>query len=120
MWWTSSIAGGFLPVIGRIAGTGPQPLSGDDTREAVAAPSARRSVSPWTGATSTGRPRHCLGESSDPYSPYFAISGATTTTGGRLRCRSARQRSSADEAYAAAAAMKKQCQSSVSVVSNGR
>jgi penicillin amidase len=63
----------FLPIIGRVAGTGPEPLSGDTTTvkqaEGVHGPSQRFTID-WSnidGATEN----IVLGESSDPFSPYF-------------------------------------------------
>jgi penicillin amidase len=63
----------FLPVIGRIVGTGPQPFSGDTTTvkqaDGIHGPSQRFTID-WSnidGATEN----IVLGESSNPYSPYF-------------------------------------------------
>jgi penicillin amidase len=63
----------FLPIVSRIAGTGPQPLSGDVTTvkqaEGVHGPSQRFTID-WSnidGATEN----ITLGESGNPYSAYF-------------------------------------------------
>jgi penicillin amidase len=63
----------FLPIVGRVAGTGPQPFSGDTTTvkqaEGIHGPSQRFTID-WSnvdGATEN----ITLGESSDPFSPYF-------------------------------------------------
>jgi penicillin amidase len=63
----------FLPLIGRMAETGPQPLSGDTTTvkqaDGVHGPSQRFTID-WSnidGATEN----ITLGESSDPLSPYY-------------------------------------------------
>jgi penicillin amidase len=63
----------FLPIVSRMAGTGPQPLSGDVTTvkqaDGVHGPSQRFTID-WSnidGATEN----ITLGESGDPYSPYF-------------------------------------------------
>jgi penicillin amidase len=63
----------FLPLVGRVAGTGPQPFSGDTTTvkqaDGVHGPSQRFTID-WSnidGATEN----ITLGESSDPFSPYF-------------------------------------------------
>jgi penicillin amidase len=65
--------GQFLPIVGRVAGTGAQPFSGDTTTvkqaDGVHGPSQRFTID-WSnidGATEN----ITLGESSDPYSPYF-------------------------------------------------
>jgi len=65
--------GGFLPIVGRMAGTGPQPLSGDTvTVKQVGrafGPSQRFTID-WSnidGATEN----IALGESGNPLSPYF-------------------------------------------------
>jgi penicillin amidase len=63
----------FLPIVGRMAGTGPQPFSGDTTTvkqaDGIHGPSQRFTID-WSnidGATEN----ITLGESSDPFSPYF-------------------------------------------------
>jgi penicillin amidase len=63
----------FLPLIGGMAGTGPQPLPGDTTTvkqaDGVHGPSQRFTID-WSnidGATEN----ITLGESSDPFSPYY-------------------------------------------------
>jgi penicillin G amidase len=63
----------FLPIVGRVAGTGPQPFSGDTTTvkqaDGLHGPSQRFTID-WSnidGATEN----ITLGESSDPFSPYF-------------------------------------------------
>jgi len=64
---------GFLPVIGRIAGTGPQPLSGDDTtvkQVGRAFGPSQRFTMDWSNIDGSTEDI-VLGESSDPYSPYF-------------------------------------------------
>jgi len=64
---------GFLPFIGRIAGTGPQPLSGDTTTVKQVGrdfgPSQRFTMD-WSNVDGSTEDI-VLGESSDPYSPYF-------------------------------------------------
>jgi len=64
---------GFLPMIGRIAGTGPQPLSGDTTTVKQVGrdfgPSQRFTMD-WSNIDGSAE-NIVLGESSDPYSPYF-------------------------------------------------
>jgi len=63
----------FLPFIGRIAGTGPQPLSGDTTTVKQVGrefgPSQRFTMD-WSNIDGSTEDI-VLGESSDPYSPYF-------------------------------------------------
>jgi len=63
----------FLPVIGRIAGTGPQPLSGDTTTVKQVGrdfgPSQRFTMD-WSNVDGTTE-NIALGESGDPYSTYF-------------------------------------------------
>jgi penicillin G amidase len=63
----------FLPVIARIAGTGPQPLSGDTTTVKQVGrdfgPSQRFTMD-WSDIDGSTE-NIPLGESSDPYSPYF-------------------------------------------------
>jgi penicillin amidase len=64
---------GFLPVIGRIAGTSPQPLSGDDTtvkQVGRAFGPSQRFTMDWNNIDGSTEDI-VLGESSDPYSPYF-------------------------------------------------
>jgi penicillin amidase len=63
----------FLPIVGRVAGTGPQPLSGDTTTvkqaNGILGPSQRFTID-WSnidGATEN----ITLGESGNPFSPYF-------------------------------------------------
>jgi penicillin amidase len=63
----------FLPIVDRVAGTGPQPLSGDTTTvkqaDGIHGPSQRFTID-WSnidGATEN----ITLGESSNPFSPYF-------------------------------------------------
>jgi penicillin G amidase len=64
---------GFLPVISRIAGTGPQPLSGDTTTVKQVGrdfgPSQRFTMD-WSNIDGSTEDI-VLGESGDPYSPYF-------------------------------------------------
>jgi penicillin amidase len=64
---------GLLPVIGRIAGTGPQPLSGDGiTVKQVGrafGPSQRFTMN-WSNIDGSTE-NIVLGESGNPYSPYF-------------------------------------------------
>ena len=64
---------GFLPFIGRIAGTGPHPLSGDTiTVKQVGrafGPSQRFTMD-WSNIDGSTE-NIVLGESSNPYSPYF-------------------------------------------------
>jgi penicillin amidase len=63
----------FLPLIGRIAGTGSQPFSGDTTTvkqaDGAHGPSQRFTLD-WSNIDSATE-NITLGESSDPYSPYF-------------------------------------------------
>jgi penicillin amidase len=63
----------FLPIISRIAGTGPQPLSGDTTTVKQVGrdfgPSQRFTMD-WSNIDGSTEDI-VLGESSDPYSPYF-------------------------------------------------
>jgi penicillin amidase len=65
--------GGFLPVISRIAGTGPQPLSGDTTTVKQVGrdfgPSQRFTMD-WSNIDGSTE-NIALGESGDPYSPYY-------------------------------------------------
>jgi penicillin G amidase len=63
----------FLPLIGRIAGTGPQPLSGDTTtvkQVGRAFGPSQRFTMDWSNIDGSSEDI-VLGESSDPYSPYF-------------------------------------------------
>jgi len=64
---------GYLPLIGRMAGTGPQPLSGDTTTVKQVGrdfgPSQRFTMD-WSNIDGSTE-NIALGESSDPYSPYF-------------------------------------------------
>ena len=63
----------FLPVVSRIAGTGPQPLSGDTTTVKQVGrdfgPSQRFTMD-WSNVDGSTEDI-VLGESSNPYSPYF-------------------------------------------------
>jgi penicillin amidase len=65
---------GFLPFIGRVAGTGPQPLSGDNTTvKQVVSPDfgpSQRFTMDWSNIDSSTE-NIVLGESGNPYSPYF-------------------------------------------------
>jgi len=85
---------GYLPIIGRIAGTGPQPLSGDTTTVKQVGrdfgPSQRFTMD-WNNIDGSTEDI-VLGESSDPYSPISATSGPTTTREALSRCRSPRKR----------------------------
>ncbi len=64
---------GFLPLVGRIAGTGPQPLSGDTTTVKQVGrdfgPSQRFTMD-WSNIDGSTE-NIALGESGDPYSPYY-------------------------------------------------
>jgi penicillin amidase len=64
---------GFLPVVSRIAGTGPQPLSGDTTTVKQVGrefgPSQRFTLD-WSNIDGSTQ-NIVLGESGNPYSPYF-------------------------------------------------
>jgi penicillin amidase len=64
---------GFLPLISRVAGTGPQPLSGDTTTVKQVGrdfgPSQRFTLD-WSNVDGSTE-NIVLGESGDPYSPYF-------------------------------------------------
>jgi len=63
----------FLPLVGRMAGTGPQPFSGDTTTvkqaDGVHGPSQRFTMD-WSNIDGSTE-NIVLGESSDPYSAYF-------------------------------------------------
>jgi penicillin G amidase len=63
----------FLPIIARIAGTGPQPLSGDTTTVKQVGrdfgPSQRFTMD-WSNIDGSTE-NIVLGESGNPYSPYF-------------------------------------------------
>jgi penicillin G amidase len=63
----------FLPLVGRIAGTGPQPLSGDTTTVKQVGrdfgPSQRFTMD-WSNVDGSTE-NIVLGESGDPYSAYF-------------------------------------------------
>jgi len=64
---------GYLPGIGRIAGTGAQPLSGDDTtvkQVGRAFGPSQRFTMDWSNIDGSAEDI-VLGESSNPYSPYF-------------------------------------------------
>jgi penicillin G amidase len=63
----------FLPVIGRIAGTGPLPLSGDTTTVKQVGRSfgpSQRFTMDWSNVDGSTE-NIVLGESGNPYSPYF-------------------------------------------------
>jgi penicillin amidase len=64
---------GFLPLIGRVAGTGEQPLSGDTTTVKQVSrdfgPSQRFTMD-WSNIDGSTE-NIVLGESGNPYSPYF-------------------------------------------------
>jgi penicillin G amidase len=63
----------FLPVISRIAGTGPQPLSGDTTtvkQVGRAFGPSQRFTMDWNNIDGSTE-NIVLGESGNPYSPYF-------------------------------------------------
>jgi penicillin amidase len=64
---------GLLPLVGRIAGTGPQPLSGDTTTvkqvDRDFGPSQRFTMD-WSDIDGSTE-NIVLGESGNPYSPYF-------------------------------------------------
>jgi penicillin amidase len=63
----------YLPLLGRMAGTGPQPLSGDDTTvkqvERAYGPSQRFTMD-WSDVDGSTE-NIVLGESGNPLSPYF-------------------------------------------------
>jgi penicillin amidase len=64
---------GFLPVVGRIAGTGPQPLSGDTTtvkQVGRAFGPSQRFTMDWSNIDASTE-NIVLGESGNPYSAYF-------------------------------------------------
>ncbi len=64
---------GFLPFISRIAGTGPQPLSGDTTtvkQVGRAFGPSQRFTMDWSNIDGSTE-NIVLGESGNPYSPYF-------------------------------------------------
>ena len=64
---------GFLPLVGRIAGTGPQPMSGDTTTVKQVGrdfgPSQRFTMD-WSNIDGSTE-NIVLGESGNPFSPYF-------------------------------------------------
>ena len=63
----------FLPIIGRIAGTGPLPLSGDTTTVKQVGRSfgpSQRFTMNWSNVDGSTE-NIVLGESGNPYSPYF-------------------------------------------------
>ncbi len=63
----------FLPIIGRIAGTGPQPQSGDTTTVKQVGRSfgpSQRFTMDWSNVDGSTE-NIVLGESGNPYSPYF-------------------------------------------------
>lgn len=63
----------FLPVLARIAGTGRQPMSGDVTtvkQISVTLGPSQRFTMDWSNVDGSTE-NIVLGESSDPYSPYF-------------------------------------------------
>jgi penicillin amidase len=63
----------FLPIISRVAGTGPQPLSGDTTtvkQVGLAFGPSQRFTIDWSDVDGSTHDI-VLGESGDPYSPYF-------------------------------------------------
>jgi penicillin G amidase len=63
----------FLPVIGRVAGTGPYPLSGDTTTVKQVGRSfgpSQRFTMDWSNIDGSTE-NIALGESGNPYSPYF-------------------------------------------------
>jgi penicillin amidase len=64
---------GFLPVIGRVAGTGPQPLSGDTVtvkQVGRAFGPSQRFTMDWSNIDGSSE-NIVLGESGNPFSPYF-------------------------------------------------
>ncbi len=64
----------FLPLIGRVAGTGPQPLSGDTTtvkQVGRAFGPSQRFTMDWSNIDGSTEDI-VLGESGNPYSPYFS------------------------------------------------
>ncbi|HET7104766.1 MAG TPA: penicillin acylase family protein, partial [Terracidiphilus sp.] len=64
---------GFLPFVARIAGTGPHPLSGDDTTVKQVGRSfgpSQRFTMDWSNIDASTE-NIVLGESGNPYSPYF-------------------------------------------------
>jgi len=63
----------FLPLVGRIAGTGAQPLSGDTTtvkQVGRAFGPSQRFTMDWSNIDGSTE-NIVLGESGNPYSPYF-------------------------------------------------
>jgi len=63
----------FLPIVSRIAGTGPQPLSGDTTtvkQVGLAFGPSQRFTIDWSDVDGSTQDI-VLGQSGDPYSPYF-------------------------------------------------
>jgi penicillin amidase len=64
---------GFLPLVGRVAGTGPQPLSGDTTtvkQVGRAFGPSQRFTMDWSNIDGSTE-NIVLGESGNPFSPYF-------------------------------------------------
>ncbi len=63
----------YLPLIGRVAGTGPQPMSGDTTTVKQISPfvgPSQRFTMDWSNVDGSTE-NIVLGESSDPLSPYY-------------------------------------------------
>jgi penicillin amidase len=63
----------FLPLVGRVAGTGPQPLSGDNTtvkQVGRAFGPSQRFTMDWSNIDGSTE-NIVLGESGNPFSPYF-------------------------------------------------
>ena len=73
-WWISSIRWrDFCPYVGRMAGTGPQPLSGDTTtvkQVGRAFGPSQRFTMDWSNMDGSTE-NIVLGESGNPFSPYF-------------------------------------------------
>jgi penicillin amidase len=63
----------FLPLVGRVAGTGAQPLSGDTTTVKQAGPElvpSQRFIMDWSNIDGSTE-NIVLGESGNPFSAYF-------------------------------------------------
>ena len=101
----------LLPLVARVARTGPQPLSGDTTtvkQVGRAFGPSQRFTMDWSNVDGSTE-NIVLGESGNPYSPYFRDQwkdwlGGTTFADALQRCGGG----GADPAHAEAEAMKEQ------------
>ena len=101
----------FLPLVGRIAGTGAQPLSGDTTTVKQVGARLRPLAALHHGLEQRRRldGEHCAGRERQPLlACTSATNGRTGTAARLLRCPSPGGGGRADAAHAAAAAMKRQ------------